>query len=163
MTPTLLFALLPIILPPPALTLLVDTQSIPERHAIFENIGYLAGALSYLHVQVTVDLTSVDNLITAFKKAVSDIRHAIHHNDPETQQQTNYYETQLKNQLRLMKVRNLQILDNFDTAATNLRIRLESLTSMLPKPKPSPAEELTKNIRSKRSKDQNDIPPCAES
>jgi hypothetical protein len=96
--------------------------SVPERHAIFENIGYLAGALSYLHVQVTVDLTSVDNLITAFKKAVSDIRHTIARIDPDTQQPTNYYETQLKNQLKLMKIRNIQILDNFDTAATNLRI-----------------------------------------
>jgi uncharacterized protein YoxC len=155
MTPTLLFAILPIILPQPTLTLLVDTQSVPERHAIFENIGYLAGALSYLHVQVTVDLTSVDNLITAFKKAVSDIRHTIARIDPDTQQPTNYYETQLKNQLKLMKIRNIQILDNFDTAATNLRIRLESLTSMLPKPKPSPAEEPTENTRSKRSKDKN--------
>jgi hypothetical protein len=97
----------------------------------------------------------VDNLITAFKKAVSDIRHTIARIDPDTQQPTNYYETQLKNQLKLMKIRNIQILDNFDTAATNLRSRLESLTSMLPKPKSSTAEEPTKNIRSKRSKDKN--------
>jgi hypothetical protein len=121
MMPTLLYALLPTLLLPPVTTLLVDTQSIPERHAIFENIGYLAGALSYLHVQVTVDLGSVDTLITTFEQAVSDLRHTIHRSDPETQQPPGYYETQLKNQLRLLKARNILILDNFGTAATSLR------------------------------------------
>lgn len=57
------------------LLLLTSFQTIKGHHIVFEQIGELASSVTYMHVKLTVELTSIEKQAVAFKIKLNELFH----------------------------------------------------------------------------------------
>ena len=109
--------------------------TVAAHHVIFEQIGELAGALSYMHVQLTLNLTAIDQEIDVYEECLNTLRDNV-----EAQGYLHYkkvdfnlwYQQNLMELLKQQKIQHLAIIDDFHRRSYRFRARLDGLRWSLP-------------------------------
>jgi len=127
-------------LPRPSLLLFI-LLTLTHAHVVFEEIGQMSGATSYIHLSVTIDLDDLDTRATDFsrhvytyKQKINDtFSQALREHDRECQQGLMHCDTRratlIQSQMRFLKMGN-----RFQEDANRIRTRIINLRGILPNP-----------------------------
>jgi hypothetical protein len=109
------------------------------HHVVFENIGQMAGALSYMHVKVTLNLTHIHNQLIAYNQSLSQLwTHFGNLNmDPIVQNKMYYLGYDIGWSIRQKA---LDILKHHKIISAQMTEKLQSLRLSLPDGNDGPAD-----------------------
>jgi hypothetical protein len=122
------------------------------HHVIFENIGQLAGALSYLHVKMTLNLTRIHDQLINYNASLYQLQDFFRQSHPHLElNKDDYYVKNIHHLSWRMKNRAIEMLDNNIRTVHRLFARLSTLRFALPDGEAHSDQIIAHNIRLKRS------------
>jgi hypothetical protein len=135
-------------------------QPIEGNHVIFENIGQMAGALSYIHCKLTLNLSSIHLQHQKYVTALQQLQNILVRHTQEDFVADKSTNTTFRWHIKFQELAeqkhnlHLQIVDEFITEAkdiSNQLLAIRSLLPVVPSSSPSPSSSTLDNFRFTRS------------
>lgn len=107
-------------------------QPCQGQHVIFENIGQMAGALSYQHAKLTLNLSSIFLQYERYDSSLHNLFHNISHSDPHDILHNNSFRYSLSKTLRESRQINIETIKLHINEAQDLGEMVATLQHILP-------------------------------
>lgn len=129
-------------------TLLLLTLLLPSlawsHHVIFENIGQMAGALSYIHCKLTLNISSILHQHQAYYQALIQYRTRIADSYPDWNQNRWHYQDRMKDWLWNAHQTHVKIIELHMNETVYINEALLSMKAILPQPTSAPSGRLSR-------------------
>jgi hypothetical protein len=133
-------------------------QSAQANHVVFEQIGELAGALSYLHVKLTLNLTSIEANFEQYQTKLKTLREDVEKVDnlgkfyfvKDVNTARSNHQSNVRDMLTLFKEQHIAILDNYIENSKRFNASYRAIISSLPATTKSIAPDHKFEIRRKK-------------
>jgi len=102
------------------------------HHVIFENIGQMAGALSYIHVKLTVNISSAENHLHRYATLLKQLHANATRFNPELQHNDIWYQENFRLLLGENKKMTLKIIEQHLANLADMEFQIRSLREMMP-------------------------------
>jgi hypothetical protein len=109
-----------------------------SHHVIFENIGQMAGALSYIHCKLTLNISSIIHQHHAYHQSLVQYRQLITKNYPNWDDARWYYQDRMREWMSNMYQTHLKVIDLHLNETLQINEAILSLKAILPQPASSP-------------------------
>jgi hypothetical protein len=101
------------------------------HHVIFEGIGQMAGAVTYLHAKLTINLTAIEDHIQIYQRKLQEFKNNIPP-PPADQQQSHYYEPRLFDLRQLHYKQLIKVLEEHGQRTREVAKQVNSIRTMMP-------------------------------
>ena len=101
------------------------------HHIIFEGIGHMAGAVTYLHARLTINLTAITSQLNLYQEKLKVFQNNVAQ-PPSDQYGTHFYEPRLYDLRRLHFYQLLKVIEEHTALAKQVHARIDALRAMMP-------------------------------
>ncbi len=131
-----------------------STQS---HHVIFENIGQMAGALSYIHCKLTLNLSSIFQQHQTYDKALTDYYSRVNGSKPDFNPDQWYYQGKLREWMVHAYYNHLRVLHLHRNNSADINDQLLSLRAILPQTTDGPNVRISRHENNTDSREKRNI------
>lgn len=117
--------------------LLIFLLSQVGSHVVFEEIGQMAGATSYIHLSITLGLSDLEERINDYSKCIAIYKHQV--NSTFTMAYSNTTDKDRNHTLHVYHARYLDMAATFQRDAGHLKTQIRNIRGILPAPSNGPA------------------------
>ena len=129
-------------------TLLFGALTFPTpiqgHHVIFENIGQMAGSLTYMHCKLTLNLSSIVLQHQLYYDALIHLRHEIERHPPGMHETRWYYQDRMKEWTQSIYNNQKKIVNMHINETRNINEQLLALKAILPQVDSDPSRRITR-------------------
>ena len=111
---------------------LVQLPYSEPHHVIFEGIGHMASAITYLHVKLTINLTAIETQLHLYETKLAEFHNNVA-SPPANQHESHYYEPQLFLLRQLHYKQLIKVIEEHTHLAQEVHNKIESIRTMMPK------------------------------
>ena len=126
------------------------TQS---HHVIFENIGQMAGALSYLHCKLTLNISSIFMQHKIYDDALNEYFQKVNSSKPDFNPDHWYYQGKLLQWMIYSYYNHLRVIHIHRNNSVEINDQLLSLRAILPQPSSGPNIRITRHQNGTQDRD----------
>jgi hypothetical protein len=129
------------------LLLLFSASCVTSHHVIFENIGQMAGALSYIHCKLTLNISSIFHQHKAYYQSLQMYKQKISTSEPDWHRNHWFYQERMKDWLHNAYQTHLKVVQLHLNETVQIHEALLSLQAILPQPASAPSGRLSREER----------------
>jgi hypothetical protein len=122
--------------------LLLTCQTAQGHHVIFENIGQMAGALSYMHCKLTLNISSIFLQHQAYSNALMNLQRHILDNEPGMHPTRWYYQERMAEYIQNVYKNQKQVIQMHINGTADITDQLNTLRAILPEVASAPSNVL---------------------
>ena len=126
------------------LLLLFSVSGITAHHVIFENIGQMAGALSYIHCKLTLNISSIFHQHQTYFLALTRYKQHVSDNYPNWDGNRWHYQDRMRDWLWNAHQTHIKVVDLHMNETVQINEALLSLKAILPQPAAAPSGRLSR-------------------